>query len=62
MVAKCDQDGLWYLADEQYRKGTHVEGDWPKTNGKDAPQYEVAIKVKWTDDGLRLVFKLLSCD
>jgi hypothetical protein len=57
LLAKCDHDGLWYLVDEQYRKGSHVEGDWPKKNGKDAPQYEVAIKVKWTDDGLRLVFK-----
>jgi hypothetical protein len=57
MVTRCQQDGLWYLADEHYCQGTHVVGDWPQTNGRDVPQSEVDIKVKWTDDGLQLSFK-----
>ncbi len=58
MVAKCREDGLWYLADANYHKGTHVEGDWPKTpEGQEAPQYQVSLYVKWTENGLRLSFR-----
>ncbi len=58
MVAKSRHDGLWYLVDDQYYKGTHVEGEWPKSpEGQDAPQYQVSLSVKWTENGLHLSFR-----
>ncbi len=61
MVAKCRHDGFWYLVDNQYRKGSQIDGDWPQVEiqnqTRQAAQAEVSLRIKWTDDGLRLRFK-----
>lgn len=56
MVGKCKTDGLWYIVDNQYRKESLIEGQWPCDNGRDAHQYQVNVKAYWTENGMCIRF------
>ena len=60
MVAKCKKDGHWYIVDELYRKDSVIEGDWPTENGREVDQYQIYIKVSWTDNGLSFRFNKIG--
>ena len=57
IVAKCKYDDEWYIADENYQKGSLVQGEWPTHDGFDAPAFKVSLQVKWTDNGIQIGFK-----
>ena len=59
IVAKCKQDNRWYMSDDNYSKGTGIEGEWPTNEGVELQPFSVGIKLRWTDDGLKLSFKKL---
>ena len=56
IVAKCEYDGQWYMATDNYMKSTLINDMWPTVNNIECSQNIVSLKIDWTN-GLHLSFK-----